>query len=146
MGPFRMSGDLRLLPGCQLGIGLAQKLVGALLKLGDFIGKVEIASLGKMVQLLDLAFQLADRFLKLKQDNVSVFLWFALPASAHSPNQNAPILFDTLAGGWVGERATTVGTRSRLRQANRSLQSDRLWRQEPPPDGLRRCRSAGHRD
>ena len=65
MRPFRMSRDLCLLPRRQLGISLAEQLVGTFLKFGDFIGKIDVAAMGKVLKLLDLAFKLADWLFKL---------------------------------------------------------------------------------
>jgi len=45
---------------------LAQQLVGTLFQLLDLIGEIEIAALGQMLQLLDLAFELADRFFEVE--------------------------------------------------------------------------------
>src|ERR687898_3011857 len=63
----RVAGDLRLLPGVELGVGLAQQLVGARLQPGDLVGEVEVAAVAQVAQLLDLAFQLADRLLEVQQ-------------------------------------------------------------------------------
>jgi hypothetical protein len=62
-----MARHLGLLPGRQLGVGLAQQLLGARLEPRDLVPEVQIAALGQMAQFLDLAFQLADRLLELEQ-------------------------------------------------------------------------------
>jgi hypothetical protein len=67
MRTLGMARDLGLLPGGQLGIGLAQELLGARLEPRDLVPEVEIAAIGEVTQLLDLAFQLADRLLELEQ-------------------------------------------------------------------------------
>jgi len=67
MRPFGMARDLGLLPGCQLAVGLAQQLPGARLEPRDLVAKLQIATLGKVAQLLDLALELADRFLEVQQ-------------------------------------------------------------------------------
>jgi hypothetical protein len=68
MRPLGMARDLGLLPGRELGIGLAQQLLGARLEAGDLLRQIEVAAIGQMAQLLDLAFQLADRLLEFEQD------------------------------------------------------------------------------
>ncbi len=67
MRPLGMARDLRLLPGVELGVGLAQQLLGARLEARDLVGEVEVAAVGQMAQLLDLALELADRLLELQQ-------------------------------------------------------------------------------
>lgn len=63
--PFRVPCNLCLLPRRQLGICLAKELVGTFLKFGDFIGKVDVTAISKVLKFLDLAFKLADWLLKL---------------------------------------------------------------------------------
>ena len=46
MRPLGMARDLRLLPGVELGVGLAQQLLGARLEPGDLVGDVELAAAG----------------------------------------------------------------------------------------------------
>jgi hypothetical protein len=65
--PLRMACDLGLLPGGELGVGLTQELLGARLEARDLVLEVEVAAVGEVTQLLDLAFQLADRLLELEQ-------------------------------------------------------------------------------
>jgi hypothetical protein len=67
MRPLGMACDLGLLPWGELGIGLAQELLGARLEARDLVLEVEVAAVGEVTQLLDLAFQLADRLLELEQ-------------------------------------------------------------------------------
>jgi hypothetical protein len=68
MRPLRLARDLGLLPGRELGISLAQQPLGAGLEPADLVRQVELAAAAAQVaQLLDLAFQLADRFLEVEQ-------------------------------------------------------------------------------
>jgi hypothetical protein len=66
--PLGMAGDLRLLPGRELGVGLAQQLLGTGLEARDLLAQAELAVAGgKVAQLLDLALELADRLLEFEQ-------------------------------------------------------------------------------
>ncbi len=65
--PVGVAGDLRLLPRAELAISLGQQLGGPTLKLGDLLGKVELAAVRQMAQLLHLAFKLGDRLLELEE-------------------------------------------------------------------------------
>jgi hypothetical protein len=67
MRPLGVACDLGLLPGRQLGVGLAQQLLGARLEPRDLIPELQVAALGQMAQLLDLALELADRLLEVQQ-------------------------------------------------------------------------------
>jgi hypothetical protein len=68
MRPPGLARDLGFLPGRELGIGLPQQPFGAGLEPTDLLRQVELAAAAAQVaQLLDLAFQLADGFLKLEQ-------------------------------------------------------------------------------
>jgi hypothetical protein len=68
MRPLGLARDLGLLPGRQLGIGLAQQALGAGFEPADLLRQVElVAAAAQVAQLLDLAFQLADRFLEIEQ-------------------------------------------------------------------------------
>jgi hypothetical protein len=67
MRTLGMARDLGLLPRGQLGVSLAQELLGARLEPRDLVPEVEIAAVGEVTQLFDLAFQLADRLLELEQ-------------------------------------------------------------------------------
>jgi hypothetical protein len=67
MRPLGVAGDLGLLPGVELGVGLAQQLLGACLEPRDLVPKLEVATLGEMAELLDLALELADRLLEVQQ-------------------------------------------------------------------------------
>ena len=67
MGPVRMAGNLRLLPGGQLCIGLLQKLVHLGLQFTDLFGNVDPAIIRQVAEFLDLAFQLGDGFFEFKE-------------------------------------------------------------------------------
>jgi hypothetical protein len=68
MRPLRLACDLGLLPGRELRIGLPQQPLGAGLQPADLVRQVELTAAGAQVaQLLDLAFELADGFLEIKQ-------------------------------------------------------------------------------
>ena len=62
-----MPGNLNLLGRSQLGIGLAQQPVHLDLQLGNLVGDVDIAGIGQMPKLLDLAFEFRDRLFKFKK-------------------------------------------------------------------------------
>jgi hypothetical protein len=67
MRPLGMARDLGLLPGVELGVGLPEQLLRPGLEAGDLVGEVEVAAVREVAQLLDLAFQLADRLLEFQQ-------------------------------------------------------------------------------
>jgi hypothetical protein len=68
MWPLGVTGDLRLLPRCELGVGLAQQLVGARFEASDLVSEVELrAAASEVAQLLDLSLQLADRLFEFEQ-------------------------------------------------------------------------------
>ena len=64
MRPLGMSRHLSLLPGRQLGICLAKQLVSALLQPLDLISEINVAAFGKVIEFLDLAFELTDGLLE----------------------------------------------------------------------------------
>jgi len=66
MGPIGVARHLRLLPGAELAVGLAQQPVGLLLQLGHLLGDVDVAAVGEMAQLLDLAFEFSDRLFEIE--------------------------------------------------------------------------------
>jgi hypothetical protein len=67
MRALGVARHLGLLPRGQLGVSLTQELLGARLEARDLVLEVEVAALREMAELLDLAFQLADRLLEVEQ-------------------------------------------------------------------------------
>jgi hypothetical protein len=67
MRPIRMPRDLHLLRRRQPAIGVAQQLVDLGLKPGDLVGDVELAGVGDVPKLLDLAFDLGDRLFEFEK-------------------------------------------------------------------------------
>jgi hypothetical protein len=67
MRALGVARHLGLLPGGQLGVSLTQELLGARLEARDLVLEVEVAALREVAELLDLAFQLADRLLEVEQ-------------------------------------------------------------------------------
>jgi hypothetical protein len=65
--PLRVAGDQRLLPGAELGVGLAQQRLGLVAELADLVGDVDPAGVGGPAQLLDLALELGDRLLEFQE-------------------------------------------------------------------------------
>ena len=65
--PVRVPGDLSLLRRSELGIGLPQQPVHLDLQLGNFVGDVDIAGVGQMPKLLDLAFEFRDRAFQIQE-------------------------------------------------------------------------------
>src|SRR5262249_60269422 len=62
-----MAGDLRLLPGRELGVGLLQRFPGLRLELGKFFLDGDRALLGgKRLQLGDLAFEFGNRLFEIE--------------------------------------------------------------------------------
>jgi hypothetical protein len=66
-GPVQMAGHLGLLPGAQLGVGLAQLPVQLALQPADFIGDVDVAHVGEMPELLDFTLELGDGLLEIQE-------------------------------------------------------------------------------
>ncbi len=67
VGTVRMAGDLRLLPGRQLGVEIHQRLGGLGLQLGDVVGDGDgVTRLRQRLQLLDLAVQVGHRLFELE--------------------------------------------------------------------------------
>ena len=56
MGPLGMARHLGLLPGVELGVGLLKQALGLGLEARDLLGDVDLAIVGQVAQLLDLAF------------------------------------------------------------------------------------------
>jgi len=65
--PLGMTRDLGLLPAVELGVSLPEQLLGAGLETLDLLGEVDLAAVREVAQLLDLAFELADRFFEVQQ-------------------------------------------------------------------------------
>ena len=65
--PFRMAGNQRLLPGRELGIGLAQQGFGLVAKPTDLLGHIDAARIGGPAEFFDLAFELGDRLFEFKE-------------------------------------------------------------------------------
>ena len=87
MRTLGMAGDLRLLPGRQLGIGLFQGLLGLGLELGEFLLDRHGALLGReRLQLGDLAFELRDRFFEIEIGAHPALAW---PLGSHFPGSYA---------------------------------------------------------
>ena len=66
MRPFRMPRDLRLLPRRQLGISVAQQLVGLALKLADLCIDVDRTAARGLAQLGDAGFKLRNRLFEIE--------------------------------------------------------------------------------
>ncbi len=64
--PLGMARHLHPLPRRQLGVGRAQLLLHLVLQAHDLLGDVDIARVGQMPQLGNLAFQLGDRLLEVE--------------------------------------------------------------------------------
>jgi len=65
--PVRMARHLGLLPGRQLGVGLAQQPLGLALQARDFLRDVDVIVVREVAQLLDLALELGDRLFKIQK-------------------------------------------------------------------------------
>ena len=65
--PVGMAGDLDLLPGRQVGIGLAQQTLGFALQFTDFIGDIYFTGIGQVAKFFNLAFQLRDGPFEIKK-------------------------------------------------------------------------------
>jgi len=73
MRPVRMAGDLHFLPGGQFSVGLRQLFVDAGLQPFDLVNDADFAVVAEMTQLLDLAFQLGDRFFEIEECSNACF-------------------------------------------------------------------------
>src|SRR3546814_9958767 len=62
-----MARHLGLLPGGQLAVGLAQQPLDLALQLLDLVGDVDLAVIGEVPQLFDLAFELGDRLFEVEE-------------------------------------------------------------------------------
>jgi hypothetical protein len=62
-----MARKLDLLPWRELGIGLPQQPIDLALKPSDFVSNIEIAAIGEMAQLFNLAFKLGERLLEFEK-------------------------------------------------------------------------------
>jgi hypothetical protein len=61
MRPVGMAGHLRLLPGRQLAVDVAQGIGDALFEPRDLLGDIDgLAAVGELLELEDLAFQIGD--------------------------------------------------------------------------------------
>src|SRR5262245_49449907 len=91
-----MAGNLRLLPGRQLGIGVDQRLLRLLLQLGDLLGDRHRAVLlaVQRLEIGDLALELGDRLLEVE-----------IGANGYGTAQQ-------LAGGWARGREVSKGSSS----------------------------------
>src|SRR5204862_6759313 len=67
MRPLRMACHLHLLPGRQLGIGLAQLAINLRPEPRHFFCDVEIGAVREMPELLDLSLELRDRLLEVEK-------------------------------------------------------------------------------
>ena len=67
MRPFGMARELDLLPRRELGIGLPQQPIDLVLEPLDLIGNIEIAAIGEMAKLFNLAFELGERLLEFEK-------------------------------------------------------------------------------
>ena len=87
MRPVGMAGDLRLLPGRQLGVDVGERLAGARLQPGDLvIDGDRVALVAERAQLLDLALEIGDRL-------------FEIEVAAHPDPERPPRHFAGKAGG-----------------------------------------------
>ena len=66
-----MPGDLRLLPGGQAGVGLAQQPLRLGLQLLHLLLDVDLGIVRQVTQFLDLAFEFRDRFFEIQEVHVS---------------------------------------------------------------------------
>src|SRR5690606_6265427 len=61
MRTLGMPRDLRLLPGCQLGIDVDRRFASANLQAADLVARIDaLIFLGEFLQLVDLAFEVGD--------------------------------------------------------------------------------------
>ena len=67
MRPVGVTGYLRLLPGSQSIVEVAQRFLGALLQPLDLVGNVDgLTGFGKPPQLENLAFEILNRFFEIQ--------------------------------------------------------------------------------
>ncbi len=74
IGPVRVTGDLGLLPGRQLGVGLGQKPLDLRLELPDLVGDIEFSVTGQMTKLLDLTLEFGNRLFEIQEVMHGIFL------------------------------------------------------------------------
>jgi hypothetical protein len=67
MRPLGMTREQDLLPWRELGISLPQQPINLVLKSLDLVGDIEIAAIGEMAKLFDLAFELGERLLEFEK-------------------------------------------------------------------------------
>ncbi len=83
MRPLGVARHLNLVPGGELGVGLAQQAVRLGLQLTDFLGDADVAVGLEVPKFLDLAFELGDGFFEIK----ILGHWFALVARQKSASK-----------------------------------------------------------
>src|SRR3546814_1274874 len=82
--PVRVARHLGLLPGRQLAVGLPQQPLDLALQFLDLVGDVDLAIVGEVPQLCDLAFQLGDRLFEV-EEIVHVSLSSTAFGAGHTP-------------------------------------------------------------